>query len=59
MSLEAIYFPADKKNRPKTLYVHKNCKKKATEVGLEPTALALGGLRATIAPSSPLITEVL
>lgn len=30
-------------------------KKKATDVGLEPTASALGGLRATIAPTGQLL----
>lgn len=30
-------------------------KKKATDVGLEPTASALGGLRATIAPTGLLL----
>ena len=30
-------------------------KKKATDVGLEPTASALGGLRATIAPTGQML----
>jgi hypothetical protein len=58
MFLEGFYFLASKK-MAQISKVHRNGKKKATEVGLEPTALALGGLRATIAPSSPLITGVL
>ena len=32
-----------------------NAKKEATDVGLEPTASALGGLRATIAPTGQLL----